>query len=312
MKIQKITQTPIKFGQIQFNNPNNTIDKSISEETVPTTSVYNNFGVKLPYFIFHKRPVIPVDMANDIVMELKSSVFRDDELFDENRDEDDLQYRMYNPDDILAVNHSNNTVDADYYIIKGSEFNINKEFETNIAFPNNEKLLEDDITKITKHKEISTNAELNKLSYLNKGIKDVFSIKLNDALIEKRSYSYSLDTIKTVTQAATLINSSNCEHVDYDLFEAGFDLADSYCVGSIDDTARLMRASVLKDEEGNEYYSKDMMSLLQTTVKHFSVNDTIDLCSRAVKYKRGEGQYCSTAVIKQLSKQFTDLFENDK
>ena len=288
MKVQKINQ------QQNFLQNNISFKRKICKESQANlgSPIYNG-SVKMPKPLIIAVPISVISADDDETFKARSAIFRDDELYDEEKDFQDAEYRKYDNNDLVNYSKPKLHIPEEYYMAKGSKFNINKEYETTLApiDPNNLENEPDDGILDIGHGYVPHPKELDKLSYLNKAGRPIYSFELNDALIEKAKNNYSIQAITTVANSSKLSDSDGNERFDSALFEKGFRLVDNVFVESLDDVTTLMRASILIDEDKKEVYSPETMQFMQRCIELIPIEDTIKLKNQAVKSDRTNGQY---------------------
>ena len=300
MKVQKINLHQ-KFLQKNNGFQRNTAKESPTKENL---QIYSG-NVKMPCPVIITVPVSVISADDDETFKARSAIFRDDELFDEEKDFQDAEYRKYDSNDLINYSKPKLHIPEEYYMAKGSKFNINKEYETILApiDPNNLENEPDNGTLDIEHGYVPHAKELDELSYLNKAGRPIYSFALNDALIEKAKDNYSIQAITTVTNSSKLTDSDGNEHFDSALFEKGFNFVDNVFLGSLYDVESLMRSSVLVDREKKEVYSPDTMQFMQRCIEILPLEDTIKLKNQTIKSDRINGQYFDRNRAKKLLEQ---------
>ena len=300
MKVQKINLYQ-KFLQSDISFQRNTAKESQTKENSP---IYIG-SVKMPQPVFFTVPISVISTDDDETFKARSAIFRDEELYDEEKDFQDVEYRKYDSNDLENYSKPKLHIPEEYYMAKGSKFNINKEYETILApidSNNFENGTDNGILDI-EHGYVPHAKELDELSYLNKVDRPIYSFDLNDALIEKAKDNYSIQAITTVANSSKLSDSDGNERFDSALFEKGFRLVDSAFIENLDDVETLMRSSVLIDSDKKEVYSPDTMQFMQRCIEFLPLEDTIKLKNQTIKSDRINGQYFDRNRAKKLLEQ---------
>lgn len=208
--------------------------------------------------------------------------FRDDELFDETRDSIDVGYREYDYNDTLAVSKEKAPVDRKYLKTYGASIQPKNDIDTS-GFVASRKYWCSEAEAAMEKYNSGWKYELNpfpKPRTQDEKLRDaamlrgrngyVFSKPLYHFLRVKhnehpsaRDY-YSTRELVDICNACKLKNSNMTEFVDYDMFEEGLYWANRLKSNNNSEVKKVLRFSVRKDEEGNEYFDKEKNEMLKT------------------------------------------------
>lgn len=175
--------------------------------------------------------------------------FRDNELFDESRDEVSNGYSSYDGYDVSTSDLVDDVIDYKYpnsYDVRIPEKNralnavygyhdVNNNFDNNIQ------------------ESFSVDDEVYKLCTLHKKSGDKFSGNLYNHICKKLE-KYPIEDIAAVCGASKLKKADSTEYMDYDVFNTGFYLLDNLDDENKQCIPQILKALVEKDENGNEVF----------------------------------------------------------
>lgn len=173
------------------------------------------------------------------------STFRDEELFDNEKDFIKSGYSTYDGYDIDAADLLEEAIDYYYPNIDNNRIPEKQRVVTAMrayafdSFPAS---------------AMKTNQEIRELSMLKGDNGDRFSGNLYNHLVGKLG-SFSLEQISNVASASKLTKANSREYVDFNLLEAGFTFLKKYPKASPEQIFDLMNSVVALDNDGNEIIS---------------------------------------------------------
>lgn len=213
------------------------------------------------------------------------NTFRDNELFDDEKDIVTNKYRQYGIDDIPSESYSKSPLDYDYTL----------EYQIKIINPPN-------LYSKTRPSKISLSEDLQ-----TSNIEDLDEIidacMLLDSNNQKRfsgnlynhiktlssNPNYTPDIIFDICDAAKLHKANGRQYIDYDLLNAGFFCYEKITNQDIEDTKKLINALKVTDRKGNQIFNQSAFDMIKTISKplrktQFSIDDKVKLIKAGIVY----------------------------
>jgi len=305
MKIHNI------LGQIQFtNNYSSNKTQKTSEHTnvkdsIDTCIYAENEDkdncIPISYFWADMQPEkLSAEQENAIA---RAAIFRDDELFDAQRDILNFRYMQYDANDVTPVEPFNCKIADDYSMERGIYHNPSRDIDTFVV-------IQSPADFYHSEGDLYARRAIHNLCDLNVSDQKVFSFTLSHYLHKKNNEGYSLNSIEQITDAAKLTFDNGDETVNYNLLDIGFELLDNDY--SEDDVVQLMRGAVLKNKSNCEYYSKDLMYLQLEVLEHLPLETAINMSRRAVVTEYNGSQKFSSELADKVLSQVDNIYINKK
>lgn len=190
----------------------------------------------------------------------RKNTFRDEELFDSEKDYVTESYRQYSYDDLPYEVYSPYIIDYDYARdnnITPILRKINRITACSDA---------DDITELPNETEIVLTDDMLKACMLEGEEGMRFSGSLYNYILDKteNSNKISPEAIVEICNSAKLKKHRH-EYVDYNLLNAGLFCYNKLANRNVEDTKRLMQALIIEDSKGNEDFSMNAFEFIRSS-----------------------------------------------
>ena len=226
-------------------------------------------------------------------------IFRNDELFDNKRDELTAEYSGYDDDDIKPVKEQfYNPVHPDYLINKDEFFDLNECFNTDILSPNCYERMMHHYAKLNDIMMYGNEDIYNDAIKLTRNGQTTINGKLRKEL-EAKLDDYDIKTAAAVANTAKLLSRNFNESVDYSLFEAGFKLAKRY---PVEEVQQMMNSCILEDRFRNEYYSPATMNFIGRLLTDLSASEASNCAEHVVSYTDYDGFFYDSQKANRIVK----------
>lgn len=169
------------------------------------------------------------------------STFRDQELFDEQRDRVDNGYSSYDGYTTTFSDLIDNNTDFYYHNTYDFRFPEKKQLRDYVNL----------FGQVNNPLSIfEPNEEIYDLCIIN-GKNKIAGILYND-IVNNKTEKYSLDQIKRIVQSSKLYTADGQERIDYNLADLGFYCIDKFPNSKLEDIEDLMNSLVAKNKKGDE------------------------------------------------------------
>lgn len=189
----------------------------------------------------------------------KTGFFRDDELYDPEIDSVSCGYKSYSYDDVPLFRQPKNLMDIDYRNEYKSDRISDSILDTDI-----------DPTYYQINREISISDDEFDEFFL-----DYDNLKIFNDL--KRTRANSETELTAVCKASSLKNNSNKANINLSMVRKGLSVLNSPAEEKdILDVVKILKSSVLRDSEGNEYFSPKLFNFAKDFPKHYNIVITVN------------------------------------
>lgn len=214
------------------------------------------------------------------------NTFRDNELFDETRDQVTNKYRQYGIDDIPSESYSKSPLDYDYTL----------NYKIHVINPQEiyPKTRPSKIINLSEDLQTSNIEDIDEIidacMLLDSNNQKRFSGNLyNHIKPLSNNPNYTPDIIFDICDAAKLHKANGRQYIDYDLLNAGFFCYEKITNQDIEDTKKLIKAFIVTDRKENEIFNQDAFDMIKTMSKSsrkniFSIDDKVKLIQAGIVY----------------------------
>lgn len=314
MRIQRIftqkqninNQQRQRFQKINFGN--NEFDDNIKVREIDYK------GSKIPYVYMEKKSSNRTD-NKDIENSLKLA-FRDDELFDNKKDVVDFTYYHYDDNDVVSQKPILLSASDDYLLSRKIKTNRNKDFEVDITYPQylykKIEVEKDpfDYTKLLPPTQKSKLADIyrtiDKMSYLKKGIKDIYSFEISEYLLDMYKKNCSLSDMKEILPFTKSAEYYDCkksmifEEFSSFYIDKYFELKENKKIENVKEYKKIL--NFLKT--GHRGYADLVIDMVTDLSQNASLEKILDIFNKqdCRVYSETNKEECYNLILKVLGK----------
>lgn len=284
----------LNFNANNINFKSNKVNKETNNVKDNTSiSIYKTKGLQLPYsqraISFHIDMEEPENKQNEVLY----SSFRDDELFDDERDTLSAGYYHYDDDDVIPEKQYKDPVNINYRL--GNYDRLISEPPREYVISENAISYKNQIPNIVNNEDVEQFKQYLNDKYKSDNLRDV---ALNACLInkdDKRELSpllmncfmadneiHSVRELSDIYNGSKLTQSNGDEVVDNSLLVIGYDALNRYPSNKNYKAKMILNYSKTTDKKGNEVFSPQKNAVVMKLINSGESFDDLPILMNTV------------------------------
>lgn len=295
-----INKLNFSVNNINFKSNKVNQDKGNIIKDNASVSIYKTKGLQLPYSQKSISSHIDMEEPENKQNEILYSTFRDDELFDDDKDTLSAGYYHYDDDDVLPQRQYKDPVNINYRIDNYDKLTSERPREFVIS----EKSIsyENEIPNINKNRELVPFQQYLNSRYKSDNLKDIV---FNACMVnknEKRELSpllmnsfvannelYSVRELSDIFNGSKLVQANGDEIIDNKLLEIGYDALNRYPSNNNLKAKMILNYSKATDKRGNEVFSPQKNAIVMKLLNSRESFENLPILMSTVTFNSTKG-----------------------